>query len=91
MKEIPLRFINFIDQNKRTLKVHNDIKKLTFLNKIKTVIDNEQSTKQRIKSIEKKKKEAINAKMNRWNEFRNRREIAIDKYIEKKKLQKAMR
>ena len=86
MKEIPLRFINFIDQNKRTLKVHNDIKKLTFLNKIKNVIDNEQSTKRRLKSIEKKKKEEISTKLNKWNDFRNRREVAIDRYIEKKKM-----
>ena len=82
-------YTDFVSRNVRIPSFQNNMNKIGYMNKIKTGIEQQADARTRVERAQSKKQKHLVIRAAKWDDFRLRREKAIDKYIQAKKEQRS--
>lgn len=88
MREVTIAFRDHVQQNISIQENYNDINRIVFLSKIKFNLENQILSQDRAVNRTIQVRSKHEQKLKKWDDFRERREVAIDKYIREKRKQK---
>jgi hypothetical protein len=84
------KWVDHVSNNLKSPLSQKENHKLNFLNKIRNEIDAQLAVQNRKTELEIEKEENKIKLTQKWDDFRQRREVAITKYLKAKRLQRAV-